>query len=280
MPMPDLPVSALSISSIRTLRQCPERWRRRYIEREYEPPTGSMQLGKAAGAAETQSDHHWIAKGEPLDTDQVLDAFSDEWEIAKGEDVDWRGEKPDALKDAGASVLRAYHETVIPSSAAPVEAEREMRIDVEHPDGSAVEFVAYPDAELADGNVIDRKVTKQRWSPQKADADKQADAYLAVRRVEGDPASGFAFDTLVRTKTPYAERVPTTRTDEELDRFLAEILGAADEIAWRTETDTWSFAPDGAWWCSESACGYWSSCPAGGLLRRRAAQAVRNGGGD
>lgn len=272
--MPSLPVKALSNSAIRTLRMCPERWRRRYLEHEYEPPSGAMTLGSTIGAAETASDHHWIAKGEPLSDKDVLDAYSDEFDLVEIAEVNWQGERPAAMKDSGAAALRAYHGRLIPQMSPPVEAEREMRIDVAHPDGSTVEFVAYPDVECEDDSVIDRKVTGQRWSPAKADNERQVDAYMAGRRAEGKPASSFAFHTMVRTKSPYAEEIPTSRTDEQLDRFLAEILGAADEIAWRVETDNWSYAPDGAWWCGEKSCGYWSSCPGGGLLRRRAAQAV------
>jgi hypothetical protein len=236
-----------------------------------------MTLGKAVGAAEAQSDHTWIESGEPLDTDQVLDAYADEFEQAAGEDVDWQGDKPATVKDSGVGALKAYHRDVRPEMAVPIEAERESRFDVAHEDGSAVEFVAYLDVETDDGIVIDRKVSKAKWSQQKADDDGQPTAYMAARRAEGDPATGFAFHPMVRTKQPYAQNIPTERTDEQLDNFLLAILGAADEIAWRTETETWGFAPDGAWWCSQKSCGYWSACPAGGLYRRRAAQAVSAG---
>lgn len=265
---PVLPVDHLSVSSIRTLRQCPERWRRKYVEREYEPPNGRMTLGKAFGAAEAQSDHTWIESGEPLATDQVTDAYSDEFDQAAEEDVDWQGDKPATLKDSGAAALKVYHVTV-PDLPAPVEAEREILMDVE-----GVDFLAYLDVEREGNLVEDRKLIGQRMSKSKADADPQPTAYLAGRRAEGDPASEFVFDTAVRVKQPYAERVTTNRTDEQLDHFLSEILGAAQEIEWRMETDVWSYAPPGAFWCGEKACGFFDSCPAGGLLRKRAAQAV------
>lgn len=274
--MPDLPVKALSVSGMRTLRMCPTKWKRRYIDHEYEPTGGAQTIGKAVGAAEAQSDHTWIESGAPLELAQVEDAYSDEWDHAASEDVDWGDDQPAALKDVGAKALRAYHEEIVPTMSRPVDAERESRINVEHPDGSEVEFVAYLDVETEDGIVIDRKVAKQKWSQGKADGDKQVDAYLTTRRAEDNPAAGFAFHAMIKTKTPYAqEPILTERTDGQLDVFLAEILGAADEIAWRAETGNWAFAPDGSWWCSESFCGYWDSCPAGGLLRKRAADAVK-----
>jgi hypothetical protein len=228
-----------------------------------------MTLGKAVAAAEAQSDHTWIESGEPLETDAVLDAYSGEFELAAEEDVDWQGERPALIKDSGVGAIRSYHRDVRPHMAAPVDAERESRLDISHPDGSDVEFVAYLDVETEDGIVIDRKVSKQKWSQQKADDDGQPTAYLAARRAEGAPATGFQFHPMVRTKQPYAQSVPTERTDAQLDDFLARILGAADEIEWRAETDNWSYAPDGAWWCSAKSCGYWDRCPGGGLLRSK-----------
>lgn len=275
--MPLEVVDHLSVSSMNTLGMCSEKWRRRYIELEYEPSNGPMVIGKAAGAAECASDHTWMETDAPLDTEAVLDSYSDEFDLAATEDVDWKGEKVPALKDSGAAALKAYHSTLIPETAKPIAAERKAEVDVD-----GVEFVAYLDLELVDGTVIDRKVTKSKWSQAKADDDIQATGYLAVRRAEAesqgaDPATGFAFDTMVRTKTPSVARIPTTRTDDEIDTFLSRILQAAEEIEWRVDADNWAYAPNGAWWCSESFCGYWSSCPGGGLSRQNAARAVTAG---
>lgn len=274
-PLADLPVDHLSHSSMQTLYKCSERWRRRYVKREYEPPTGSMTIGKTIGAAEAQSDHTWIEAGEPLSTDDVLDAHADEWNLLDESEVDWQDNKPIQIRESGEAALKAYHDTVLPDSEPPVEAERKIEFEAEHPEGWSVPFVAYLDVELADGMIVDRKVKGKKLTEAEARSDTQPTSYMLARRTEGDPAAGFAYDAMNRgVKRPYAERVETERTDEELDNFLARILGAADEMAWRIENDTWSYAPPGAWWCGEKTCGYWSSCPGGGLLRRRAAQAV------
>lgn len=269
-----LPVRRLSLSSIGLLRKCPMKWKRKYLDHDYEPSTGKMVLGKCFGAAEAQSDHTWIESGEPLPTEDTLDAFAGEFDLAASEDVDWQGNSPGELKDSGALALRIYH-TQVPGLPAPIDAEREISLVIED-----VPFVSYLDVEREDGSVEDRKLTAKKLSQDAADQDPQASAYLAGRRAEGNPAERFVFDTAVRTKQPYSERVETSRTEEQLDHFLLSVLGAAEEIEWRTNTGNWAFAAPGAWWCSESQCGYWGSCPAGGLLRRRAAAAVRNGGGN
>lgn len=261
--MRELPVSRLSVSSINTLRKCPYKWKLKYLEHRYEPSNGKMLLGKAFGSAEAQSDHEWIESGQPLGSAEVLDAYSDEFDLAAEQDVNWQGEAPARMKDSGADALRIYH-VLSTERSAPVDAEREISMTVED-----VPFVSYLDVEREDGSVEDRKLIGRKLSQAAADSDPQPSAYLAGRRAEGNPATRFVFDTAVRVKQPYSQRVETTRTDEQLDHFLLSILGAADEIEWRTGTENWSFAPQGAFWCGKGACGFFDSCPAGGLLRKR-----------
>lgn len=270
----NLPVEHLSVSSMRTATECSEKWRRRYVLRQYEPPNGKMTRGSTFGAAEAQSDHTWIETGEPLSTADVLDAYADEWSALDISEVDWQGEKPIEIRESGEATLRVYHTELLPTMAAPVDAEREMRFEVAGEDERRVPVIAYPDIETADGRVRDRKVSAAFWSQEKVDSDWQATNYLAGRRAEGQPASGFDFEIAKPNKTPKAYRLSTERTDEQLDHFLTTILGIAAELEWRAETDTWAYAPPGAWYCSEKSCGYWSSCAGGGLLQRRAANAV------
>lgn len=257
-----LPVDHLSVSSIRLYLQCPEKWRRRYIEREYEPPSGAMVLGSSVGAAEAQADHAQIDTGERLDTADVVDLFADEWEDRTGrEDIDWRGDKPGTLKDHGIAVVQEYERTVGPRLR-PVSVEREFRLDF---DGVDWGVTGYFDLEEEGDVVADRKVKGRRLSPADAATDIQPTMYLLAKRAEGNPAPRFDFHTLVRTKQPTVEVVPTVRTDAQLDHFADRILTVAAEINWRMETDVWQGAVPGSWACSPKFCGYWESCSMGGL---------------
>ena len=42
----------LSATSVALFWRCPERWRRRYLEREKEPVSGQMLIGRAVGAGD------------------------------------------------------------------------------------------------------------------------------------------------------------------------------------------------------------------------------------
>lgn len=256
-----LPVDHLSVSSIRLFMQCSEKWRRRYLEREYEPANGKMLIGSAAGAAESHSFQAQIDTGAGLPLDDVLDLYADEWTERTGrEEIVWGDDKPDDLRSSGQAALTAYHSTVAPQ-VRPVSVERQFTLDFEGVDWS---FTGFLDLEEEDLSVGDLKFRGARMSPQDAAADSQASAYLLARRSEGQPASEFRFHTAVRVKKPYAEIVPTTRTDQQLDWFTQRVYNVAAEMAWRTEYDCWDGAPPGAWWCSQRSCGFWGSCVYGG----------------
>ena len=87
-------------------------------------------------------------------------------------------------------------------------------------------------------------------SQRDADADMQPDVLLAARRAEGQAASGFAFDCMVRNKTPVAEMVGTARSDEQLDRLTDRIFGLAREIEYRCASGNWGGAAPNTWFCS------------------------------
>jgi hypothetical protein len=257
-----LPIEHLSVSSLKLFISCPEKWRRRYLEREYEPANGKMILGSAAGAAEAQHYSTVIETGEGFTTERVQDEFCAEWDdrISR-EEVAWGTDVPGELKDSGVDALSQYHTLVAPRII-PVSVEREFRIGWE---GLDWDLVGFMDLEDADGAVGDLKMRGRKLSAADAHVDPQPTTYLYARRAEGNPASRFDFHTMVRAKKPYAEVVPTVRTDRQLDFFADRVFAIAREMEWRAANDVWSGAVPGSWQCSAAYCGYWGSCPMGGL---------------
>jgi PD-(D/E)XK nuclease superfamily len=246
-----LPVDYLSLSSLRLFMQCPERWRRRYIEHEPEPPSGKMILGGAAGAALAQHYGLQIESGEGLSTEAVLDEFSCEWDDRIGrEEVDWGSDTPGALKDGGAGALAIYHRLIAPSIV-PVCVEREFQLSWP---GVEWRLTGYIDLEDSENLVRDYKAIAKRMSQKDADADLQPPIYLAARRAEGNPAAGFRFDTMIRTAQPKVEVIETERSEAQLDLLTDRIFGLAREIEWRCETGNWGGAAPNTWFCS--TCGY------------------------
>jgi hypothetical protein len=248
-------VDHLSLASIQLFERCPEKWRRRYLEREYEPPNGKMILGSAAGAAEAQSYALKIEDGEGFTTEQVRDEFDAEWEDRiHREEIEWGSDKPGELKDSGVLALECYHEIIAPE-VVPISVEREFTLSWPGIDWSVI---GYLDLEDADGDVRDLKMRGRRLSQKDADVDLQPTLYLAARRAEQTPAQAFVFDTMIRSARPYAEPVTTLRTDAQLDHMATRIFQAAIEIEWRTLTGNWTGAPPGSWFCG--TCSY-MDCP-------------------
>lgn len=251
-PPESLPVAYLSVSSLNLYRRCPEAFKRRYIDHEVDQSNGKMLLGGAAGAALNQHYGYVLERGYGLSTDDLLDEYASEWEDRTGrEEVLWGTDTAGALKDSGAAALALYHRVIAPG-VVPVSVERE--IELTWPD-APFHLTGYLDLETADGQVCDFKLTGQRWSQDKADAELQPTVYLAARRAEGNPASGFQYHALVRTKKPSAEIVSTERSERQLDLLTDRVFTIARSIEWRWLNDCWEGAgPDVAWLCR--GCGH------------------------
>lgn len=247
-----LPVDHLSISSLKLFAQCPIRWRRRYIDRHYEPASGKMILGSAAGAAEAQHYSAVIETGEGFTTEQVLDEFSDEWEYRLGrEEVEFGRDTPGELKDSAAAALRVYH-TVHAPAVRPVSVEREFAIAWPGLDWNLTGFL---DLEQDNDVVSDLKMKGRRMSAADAHADLQPTTYLVARRAEGRPATRFDFHTMIRgIKQPTAEIVPTTRSEAQLDAFTDRVFALAAEMVWRAENDIWIGAAPGIFKAGSDVC--------------------------
>jgi hypothetical protein len=256
-----LPVEHLSVSSINTFLKCPLRWRHRYIDRLYEPPSGAMILGSSVGAAEGHAYQLQVDEEDRPSTEDVLDLFAEEFDDrAEREEVQWGSESAGSIKDVGVLAVKAYERDIVPA-VKPISVEREIILDFEGVDWKLKGFL---DLEEEDGAVVDLKVRKSKLGAADALSDPQPTSYLLGRRAEGNPAPEFRYHTMVKAKVPYAEVVSTVRTDRQLDAFTDRVYQVAAEIAWRLEMDNWSGAVPGAWWCSERMCGFWQSCPMGG----------------
>lgn len=296
------PLAHLSVSSLNQYLRCPEKWRRRYLEREHEPQTAPMLVGAAAGAAEAEHYHRRIDGG-GLAGDEVLDAYSDEYDerAERARDragIDWQDERPAAWKDAGARAVEVYHERVAPR-VVPVTVERKFALTIR---GMGWQLIGYADLETAQRDplepgerppppgepgtaVDDLKFAGKRWTRSGPNGsrvagddvlrDLQPTLYLAARRAEGNPAPVFRYHVTTRTAEPVAEVIETTRTARQLDEFLQLALRVAGEIAWRIENDVWHGAPPGSWYCSSRACGFWRECKFGGRDAVAATATVR-----
>lgn len=253
----------LSVSSLALFPRCPERWRRRYIEREREPQTGAMVLGSAVGAAITA---HFAAQlhGAALSADEVDDLLLAEFsERVEGRAVDFGGETSDRLREQGREALRSYLETLAPG-VRPRSVERKCEARFA---GAEWTFEGRIDLEDERGPVVDFKVGRKHVSEARAGSSPQGSGYLLVRMLEGRPAGHFEFHSIRRGQMRSGKRcvvVQTERTEVQLRAFEARIAQTAREITRCAESGDWSLSSPEGWWCSAGMCAAWAKCPGGG----------------
>ena len=210
-----LPVRSLSHSSLSLFWRCPERWRRRYVERMREPSGGPALLGRALGAALTA---HFAAQiaGEALslrDTDDLyLAEFDDGAPAALFKERDPVAD----LRRQGRQALVAYLNRVAPS-VRPTAVERRVELrfgDVEW------SLIGYLDIEEADA-VIDVKLRGRHVSQAEADHSAQASLYLLAR------ARGARRGALPSTRCAAASAAQTSPSSARSARPLSSRRSSA-----------------------------------------------------
>ncbi len=255
----------LSYSSISTYLGCPERFRRRYIDLEYEPTTSKMLVGKIVGRAVAAGMVGKIETGE-INAELLTDSFSTEWdESTSSDDIDWEGEQPGEVKDSAAQSLVAYAGSLMPT-VDPVTVEEGFSIQLP---GTEFDTIGYLDF-LDSASIYDLKVSMKAKSQSDLDTDLQGSLYVAAKRIQTGELMSFKWHAVTRPspagrRAAFATELTTSRTNVQVNSTLETIALVARELDWRASSGDWSGAAPGYWKCSERMCGYWDTCRFGGL---------------
>ena len=187
----DLPVRTLSHSAIDTYLKCPEKFKRRYLDNDWEPRSPAMVLGSACGGAFDVNWKQKVVTRADMAQEDILDAYSDSWDnTVEEQETIWESEKQlSTMKDKGAIVVANYIEKAAPA-VQPVASERRVEM---HWEGADWSFVGVLDVETETNGIIDTKVKNKNLSLADLDSDLQSTAYLMLRKAEGNPADSFAF---------------------------------------------------------------------------------------
>lgn len=211
----------LSVSRIKMFLRCPLQYKFRYIDGLIIPPTGSLTLGKSIHSALEANYSQKIESKQDLPAEKVLDLFSDRWEKEAAETIFGEEEKAGVVKDTGVKMVTLYHDQISPTIQ-PRLVEHEFNLNflnVSYTLKGVIDLVT--DA----GEIVDHKTSKRSMVPEDVRSDLQLSCYaLAYRSLFGEPEHGLRFDVMVKTKEPKLQQIPTTRTKEDIQRFL-KIMG-------------------------------------------------------
>lgn len=253
----------LSASSIEMMAKCGEAYRRRYVEGDKIPPNAAMVSGSAFHKA---AEHNMRQKmdsheNRPLNelismaSDYIADAV-DHGDIVLDKDHATPGQFKDRAIIATTPLVTLHYNHQAPDYQ-PVEVEAPFRIELP---AISHDVVGVVDIVSVTGEVTDFKTAKRRKPVNDADVSVQLSMYAASRANATKQVVPVKLDVAVApTARNGATRqvIESIRTPSDLP-----ILGRRIEVVAKTvEAGLFVPAPTGSWWCSESWCGYWHTCP-------------------
>jgi len=239
----------ISATQMKMYLRCPLQFKYRYVDGLKIPPTSALTLGKSIHSALEANYKQKIGTKIDLSTEQVLDVFSDKWETEVKETTFEEGEKPGAVKDDGIKLVSTYHKQISPTIV-PKFVEKDFELPFENVDYTLKGYIDLIDTKDV---IIDHKTTKRSMSQEDVGSDLQLSCYaLAYRSILGEQEKELRFDVMVRTKTPKIQQIVTTRTQEDINRFL-KILGHISKAI-----KSGAFYPNKNFMCN--MCGYGHLC--------------------
>ncbi len=250
----------LSSSSISTFLRCGQQWEFAYVYGYKSPPSIRQVIGIATHQAIETNMLHKMDTAEDLPVDEVLDAFSDSYDV---EMTEWEPsddpETPDAGKDSGVKLVTMAREDVLPPIQ-PVAVELPVQMTIQaSEDSPEIPFSGVIDLIDSKGRVRDWKTSKRKPTYTAGIHILQMTGYaLGYRQATGEQESEVVLDHLVRTKLP--EYVPVASGGPVETPAIREFARIATNVS--AQINAGNFVPNGLMSGACSWCGYQSICPA------------------
>jgi hypothetical protein len=210
-----------------------------------------MSLGSSFHAGIGYNYGQKLETREDLKIDEVLDAFSTDFDERMHETALYEGEFPWTFKDQGVGLLREYHKVISPG-VQPVSVEREFEIPFENKPWTYTGRIDLVD----DSNTVVEAKTIGSTPPRPQTAHRgQTIGYAAGLRSEGQKESGARIDYAVKNKTPKVVSYEFRVQNAEVEFFLEQVARTAHMI------ENEMFLPNrNHMYCSHRMCGYATRC--------------------
>ena len=244
----------LSFTQINMFLRCGRQYEYRYVQGIKRPPSGALILGKSWHMAVEHNYKQKIQTEQDLPLEDVQDCFSDAFDQAFTEEVELNeGENPSQLKDTGILVTATHHKIIAPT-VQPAEVEKEFNLSL----GEEFPFFIKGFWDVIDKNGITADNKSYSKSPAQSDVDKDLQLTLystAYRAIYQKIEPELRLDCIIKTKTPKAVQISSTRTNEDCKWFL----GLVEKVAQAIESGIFYPNPN-HYLCSPKWCGYYSRC--------------------
>ena len=256
IPVPPPAPPAFSISKINLYLKCPAAYYFRHVLGLRTPPRSYQVFGTSLHAGIAHNYRKKMETQMDLPLGQVQEFFSADWDYQRGKILWEPGEDAGKMKDEGIKLLEVYQARVAPAIQ-PAVVEEMFEIQFE---GVPYTFRGIIDlVDRKSGMVIDHKTTTKTPSAVNVHKDLQLTAYSMGNRVKhGVVEKGMAFDYIVRSRSPKIVRIETSRSEEDIKRFLRLMANVATAIQEQR------FYPNPSHpYCSPKLCAYWDACEGG-----------------
>jgi CRISPR/Cas system-associated exonuclease Cas4 (RecB family) len=241
-------------SELQTYLKCGKQWEFRHVLGLRTPPKAALTIGSSVDRAVTHNLIEKIRTGADIPMAEALDAYSTDFETRKSE-TEWGEDDAGTMKDVGAQLVTLHHKEAAPTiHPATVQEEFVIETDAGYDLGGTIDFTE------TTGVIGDTKTAKLKYADDAIFRAVQPTLYdFAYEALHKTPSTGFRFDVLVKpTKTLPArfQRVEGKVTQD--DRLW--LFNTISQVHKSIEAGVAMPAADGAWWCSEGWCGFWSQC--------------------
>ena len=227
----------ISWSQLSTFRQCPLRYRFRYLDKiDPEFVASSLLLGSAIHSAIEFHHRRQLEGGEPATMDELLNEFWEEWRCRAEESPEVRfsrNENFSSIQELASRMLTAFMESEIANpSGVVIVIEDSLRSTILP---GRPEFLGIVDLIFVDGQTIvirDYKTSRSKWK--QGTAESSADQLLMysdlVRSLIPDHAIKLEFAVITKTKSPTIELFQIAADRKRIDRTKQVAASTLDAI--------------------------------------------------
>lgn len=262
---PDIFPARLSPSSIATAAQCPEKFRRKYVQGERDRWGGAAIIGLAVHRAVEEMFAHKLEHQALPDKEVVMDvaaqAFDDKTVEAEKDGIDWKDVKPGPAKDQSVQLTVAYHGSVAPL-VEPVAVEEWVGIEIP----GLPELTGRVDVREA-GGILDVKTTGRKMTAPRGDWRLKGMVYMLMT------GHSIAWHVVTKTKTPAiytpddfaalrldAAPAVVALAERRVKTVAADLVSMLDRFG--PDEDWPTNAPEHDWACNycghRETCGWWA----------------------